>query len=259
MRGALEANPPRRFGALGRDCSLTNRLLTAETPLSYADLQHLSLTTRSEQHLQRAVPAWAFSREAIQAIVLEKLKRYARFTGCRKTEIEKAQSDLAALDALARKSQRRLRRFDNPQFESTYHVAAHLKSVKTRSLAALWIYEIYSAYRLGRNSVDIARQLGITPWAVRQHLFRLNQVARVVCPELCAPARNFGGIRSRETYIDAKITAVEKKIGRASKHPRWRTRVPLYEAQLATLRKMKEQRDGERNRATVFSSANRAA
>jgi hypothetical protein len=217
--------------------------------LSYADLQHLSLTTRSEQHLQRVVPPWTSSREAIKAIVLAKLKRYVGFTGCSKLEIERA-SDLAALETLARKSQRRLRRFDSPQFPS-YHVAEHLRSVKTRSLAALWIYEIYSAYRLGRNSIDIAEALGITPWSVRQHLFRLNQVARVVCPELCAPARDFGGIHSRETHLDSKIVAVEQKLERARNQPKLRAR---YEATLATLRKMKGERQAERRQATVYSS-----
>jgi hypothetical protein len=183
---------------------LVNFVSAVRNPVSYADLEHMSLTKRSEQHLQRVVPPWTASRETIQAVVIAKLKRYTRFTGCKKAEIEKAGDLLAALDVLARKSQRRIRRFaDSPRFAS-YHVAEHLKSVKTRSIAALWIFEIYSAYRLGRNSVDIAQQLGISPWSVRQHLFRLNQVARVVCPELCAPARDFGGIRSRETYLGRK-------------------------------------------------------
>jgi len=69
----------------------------------------MSLTQRSEQHLQRVVPQWAFSREAIQAVVIAKLKRYTRFTGCKKAEIEKAGDLLAALDVLARKYQRRRR------------------------------------------------------------------------------------------------------------------------------------------------------
>jgi hypothetical protein len=167
--------------------------------------------------------------------------------------VEKA-SDLATLDALAKKSQRRIRRFaDSPRFAS-YHVAEHLKSVKTRSIAALWIFEIYSAYRLGRNSVDIAQQLGITPWAVRQHLFRLNQVARVVCPELCVPARDFGGIHSRESYLDSKIAEVEQKLERASKRPKLSARAPVYKTRLAELRKMKEQRESERRHATLYSS-----
>ena len=236
MQHALAANSPRRFGPLQRGCSLS-RFLTPETQLSYGDLQHLSYTRRSEQHLQRVVPPWTASREAIQAVVIAKLKRYTRFTGCKKTEIEKAGDLLAALDVLARKSQRRIQRFANSPRFASYHVAEHLKSVKTRSIAALWIFEIYSAYRLGRNSVDIAQQLGITPWSVRQHLFRLNQVARVICPELCAPARDFGGIRSRETYLDAKIAETEQRLKRAKGK-----RVPVYEDKLATLRKLKEQR-----------------
>jgi hypothetical protein len=231
---------------------VSNKFLTPETQLSYTDLEHMSLTKRSEQHLQRVVPQWAFSREASQAVVIAKLKRYTRFTGCKKAEIEKAGDLLAALDVLARKSQRRIRRFaDNPRFAS-YHVAEHLKSVKTRSITALWIFEIYSAYRLGRNSVDIARQLDISPWSVRQHLFRLNQVARVICPEMCAPARDFGGIHSRTTYIDAKIAEAEKKIERASRSKKYCRLVPVYQSKLAELRKMKEQRDTERQHATLY-------
>jgi hypothetical protein len=220
-----------------------SRFLTPETQLSYGDLQHLSYTRRSEQHLQRVVPPWTASREAIQAVVIAKLKRYTRVTGCKKTEVDGA-SDLTTLELLARKSQRRMRRFVGPQFTN---FATHLKSVKTRSLAALWVFELYAAYRLGRTSVDIAQQLGITPWSVRQHLFRLNQVARVICPELCAPARDFGGVHSRETYIDAKIAETEQRLKRAKGK-----RVPVYEARLATLRKMKEQRDTERRHATLY-------
>jgi len=240
---------------------VSSKFLTPDTKLSYGDLQHLSLTTRSEQHLQRVVPPWTSSREVIQAVVIAKLKRYTRFTGCKKTEIEKAGDLLAALDVLARKSQRRIRRFANSPRFASYHVLEHLKSVKTRSIAALWIFEIYSAYRLGRNSIDIAQHLGITPWAVRQHLFRLNQVARVICPELCAPARDFGGIHSRETYIDAKIAETERKLERASRRPKLSARGLVYETRLATLRKMKADREELRRQATLYrtSSANRAA
>lgn len=236
------------------------KFLTPDTKLSYGDLQHLSLTTRSEQHLQRVVPPWTSSREAIQAVVLAKLKRYTRaIGGNKKAKIEQA-SDLAALETLARKSQRRLRRFDSPKFPS-YHVAEHLKSVKTRSLAALWIYEIYSAYRLGRNSIDIAKHLGITPWSVRQHLHRLNKVAREVCPELCTPMRSYGGKYSRETYLDGKIAETERKFERASRRPKLSARGLVYETRLATLRKMKADREESRRQATLYrtSSANRAA
>ena len=223
------------------------KFLTAETKLSYADLEYMSLTKRSERHLQRVVPPWTASRAAIQAVVTAKLKRFAWYIGCEQAEVDKA-SDLADLEVLARKAQRAMRRFDNPRFPS-YHVAAYLKSVKSRSLAALWIYEIYSAYRLGHNSVEIARALSITPWAVRQHLHRLNKVAREVCPELCTPARNYGGKHSRETYLDAKIAEAEKSLERAKGK-----RARMYEARLAELRKMKEQRDTERRHATLYSS-----
>jgi hypothetical protein len=225
------------------------KFLTPETKLSYADLEHMRLTKRSEQHLQRVVPPWTASREAIQAVVIAKLKRYTRFTGCKKTELEKAGDLLAALDVLARKSQRRIRRFaDSPRFAS-YHVLEHLKSVRTRSLAALWIFEIYSAYRLGWNSVDIAQQLGITPWAVRQHLFRLNQVARVVCPELCAPARDFGGVHSRRRYLEAKIAKAEQLAERTRKKPKLCAR---YEARLVILRNTKAQQEAECQHATLY-------
>jgi hypothetical protein len=79
----------------------------------------------------------------------------------------------------------------------------------------------------------------------------LNQVARVVCAELCVPARDFGGIRSRETYLDAKIAAVEQKLERTRNQPKLRRR---YEATLATLRKMKAERQAQRRHATVYSS-----
>src|ERR1700745_3239176 len=76
MFNALASNSPRRFSPLRRSCSLTNRLLTAETPLSYSDLERLHLTRRSEQHAQRVIPPWTYSREAIKIVILEKLKRY---------------------------------------------------------------------------------------------------------------------------------------------------------------------------------------
>jgi hypothetical protein len=238
---------------------LTNRLLTAETPLSYSDLERLHLTRRSEQHAQRVIPPWTYSREAIQKVILEKLKRYTRYIGgCEQAEVNNA-TDLPALDALARKSQRHLRRSCKPRLAKAFHVAEHLSSVKTRSLAALWVSELYMAYRLGRNSVDIASVLKISPWAVRQHLFRLNQVAKIVCPELCATSRNFGGVYSRETYLDAKIAEAERKAERASKSKKCCRLVPVYQGKLAELRKMKAAREAERREATVFSSANRAA
>jgi hypothetical protein len=229
------------------------KFLTAETKLSYADLQHLSLTNRSQQHLQRTVPQWALSKEAIKAVVLAKLKRYTRFIGGnKKREIDKA-SDLTALETLARKSQRSIRRFDSPQFRS-YHVAQHLKSVKTRSLAALWIYEIYAAYRLGRNSVDIALQLGITPWTVRQHLHRLNKVALELFPHLCVPARQYGGPCTRETFLDTKIAEAERRVERASRSKKYCGLVPVYKNKLAELRKMKADREAERQHATLYQN-----
>jgi hypothetical protein len=81
---------------------------------------------------------------------------------------------------------------------------------------------------------------------VRQRLHRLNQVARQVGPELCVPTRNYGGKCSRETYLDAKIAETEQLLKRAKNKL-----APVYEARLAALRKMKEQRDTERRHATL--------
>jgi len=148
-----------------------------------------------------------------------------------------------------------------PRFAKTYHVAAHLKSVKSRSLAALWIYEIYAGYRLGRNSIDIAQQLGISPWSVRQHLHRLNKVALELFPHLRVPAREYGGPCTREAFLDTKIAKAERRAERASKSKKYCGLVPVYQSKLAELRKMKADREVERQHATLYStsSANRAA
>jgi len=230
-------------------------LLTPTTPLSFADMQHLSLLKRAKLHSARIAPPWAFNREAIKKIITERLRRYCLFTGAKKEDVEKARNSLAALDALARESQRRLRKFDSPRFAKSYHVAEHLKSVETRSLAALWIYILYASYRLGSRSTDVAEVIGISPWSVRQNLRRLNQVARAVCPDLCVPSRVYDGPLSRQEYLDRKISEVEQQVERAAKSKRYRSRVPVYEARLTELRKMKEARDAEQKTATIFSSS----
>ena len=127
--------------------------------------------------------------------------------------------------------------------------------MKHRSLAALWIYEIYAAYRLGRSSVDIARHLEISPWTVRQHLHRLNKVALELFPHLCVPARQYGGPCTRETFLDTKIAEAERRVERASRSKKYCRLVPVYKSKLAELRKMKDDREAAWQHATLYRTA----
>src|SRR5262249_19812616 len=115
--------------------------LTADTKLSYADLSRLHLTARlGKPHGQRAVPQWVYSRDAIQRVILAKLKRYAKWTGAGPDVL--AASSLAELEELARVAQQKIRKHQYKR-KGVFHVDAHLQSVKSRSLAALWLLEIY--------------------------------------------------------------------------------------------------------------------
>jgi len=121
-------------------------------------------------------------------------------------------------------------------------------------LLRLWAGIVWHVYRRGLNSVEAAQELNITPWCLRQQLRRLNIVAREVCPELTAPARLYGGPIKRSIYLDQKILDLEWKLKRAQQRGR-RGHIPRYQIQLEGLRNLKSERDGARQKATVFCRA----
>jgi hypothetical protein len=129
-------------------------------------------------------------------------------------------------------------------------------SVGTReSLLRLWCGIVFRCYRLGLTSVEAARELGLSPWQVRQQLFRLNAVARECVPELCLPPRQHGGGLSRRRFLDVKIARLEKLIRRYGRTRRNKWRIPRYQIQLEALREMKTAQDAERAKASVYHAA----
>ena len=204
----------------------------------YRQQFHLSQQTAGRVHRGRPVPAWAYSTDAFQRVLLERLRRYICSGGTGISRVEANKLNLEKLVVMAAKYEPKTGSFA-PNF------VTHVKSLNNRSIVALWAFIAWHAYRLGESSVDIGLQLSIRPESVRQCLHRLNESARAVVPELCQPKRLYGGGYSREDYLDAVEKNILRMLARSKSHK------TSLEARLASIRKMKAEREKLRQEATV--------
>jgi hypothetical protein len=167
---------------------------------------------------QRVVPLWAMNDVDVKTVVLEKLRRFCRNSTGVKTQ---SLTDRAALDVAAREATERLGThiLNEKLSESQRTIMESRIADSERSRSAILVNIVYFSYRLGWNSVAVAEKLKLSPVAVRQHLHRLNVVAKDLMPEKSVLGRVRRGPQ-QAAYLDMKIALLRLQLLRVRTHVR---------------------------------------
>jgi hypothetical protein len=123
----------------------------------------------------RWIPPFVFSEEKLRRVLLVRAWRYAHGQHQVPEEINMAEIDKAATTKALRHGQHIRAEAPVQRAWAQTHVDAVRRA---GSFLALESAIVFRAYRLGQDSPTIGADLGLTPWAVRQHLNRTLRVAR---------------------------------------------------------------------------------
>lgn len=133
--------------------------------VSYADYENMHVSRHKPAVARLIDYTWAFNDVTVQRVVAAQIAKnaYAR-------KIPEALEELKALDRVAVEANLR-----NSSLETRKGAeAARRVGGYGPYLAAL----VYRSIRLGEDSVQVAKDFGVTPWGVRQTLWRLNETAK---------------------------------------------------------------------------------
>lgn len=160
--------------------------------LSWDDYRRMGQQSHAPRN--RPVPSWTLSNEKVRAVIFARLKQYVGgHPGATMWELAKLAEKKR--DALAKKLLPRLNDYQRSLIE------AHARATKN-GIAGLWVRLLYEKYRLGMRCTDISENMqgAISPWSVRGHLQRLNEIARRLFPEDCLPRTKHYG--KKKQYRD---------------------------------------------------------
>jgi hypothetical protein len=145
---------------------------SVETGLSWADAEFMQVQHRT---LHLPCPAWAASDEKVRRVVAAKL--------CVLIRKNIVPDDLKALrEEIEPRVMAQLQKNALPPDakESQQHLCT---VIRCGGPLAFWTSLCYRRFRLGQNSVELARIYGVKPVAIRQQTFRLSLIARVLFPD----------------------------------------------------------------------------
>jgi hypothetical protein len=151
--------------------------------MSYGDLTAMHCI-RNAPRSQRWIPPFVFSEDQLRRTLLVRAWRYAHLGAPVPAEINLDEIDKAATAKASLYGKRILA--DNPkqrEWAETHRNAVQ----RAGSFLALESAITFRAYRLGQDSPTIGEELGLSPWAVRQHLNRTLRIARELGFDCGAP------------------------------------------------------------------------
>ena len=161
----------------------TARPVSADSGIAFSDYGRM--------HVQKIlgvgrkwIPAWALDDGKFRRVLIARIYRYGS-----RGPLPKEPS-LKTSTRIANRMERVQRNVDEkamPQYQRQLR-AVHRQHIKRAGGYAEFITAIaWRSYRLGETSTAIAEALGCKPVVVRQHLRRLNNIARQLFPEDCLP------------------------------------------------------------------------
>jgi hypothetical protein len=135
--------------------------------ISYQDYSaNMQTITRAEAIHRRADYSWAFDDAKVRRVIAT---RIAVVTDARK--IPETLDAIKALDELA------LDFLDKGESHNRMGAAA---ARRVGGLTPYWAALIYRCIRLGQDSVTVANEFKVSPWGIRQTLYRLNFTAKQI-------------------------------------------------------------------------------
>src|SRR6266550_927302 len=186
----------------------------ATQELAYSDLKHMHIHRVADLTKGRRlpVPSWATSDEQLRSVILKCLEnRFSvrnqqgtpseRLDRCRRAAQRVASAKRERLDAYIQQfralSENKLASLTERNYEqlfceslagkgTTARLDALEKQVRildgetfvTERAPELLAAVLYQYFRLGLNSPSVAENLGLTPWQIRQIIFRARKVAQ---------------------------------------------------------------------------------
>src|SRR6267378_1590573 len=138
--------------------------VSIESGISWSDMARMQTQHRSAAVTRQIDYTWAFNDKKVQQVVAAKIALIATARA-----IPDSLEKLKALDAVAI-SKMSLSRSDQNRKMAT-------AAARVGGLAPYFVSLIYRGLRLGEDSCELAQENQVTPWGVRQTLFRLNQTA----------------------------------------------------------------------------------
>jgi hypothetical protein len=127
--------------------------------VSYSDLAFMQ-RFRRRTHSYLSAPDWVFDDEQVRRVVAAHVAILARVTTI--------PEDLTMLRLLNRRAIKLLRKSDSWEFHQLARAA------QSKGLPAYYASMIYKTYRLGFNSVQCAKDLGVSPPVVRRSLHTMK-------------------------------------------------------------------------------------
>src|SRR5260370_24135052 len=168
-----------------------NRVVSSESQIAFTDYNRMHTEYRKTFRDNRWIPQFANDDKQLRRVLAQRAFSYYRaFNKRGHNEFEQVPealvADLPALTELVNQTLKKLEgnpkyfaetNSDMPDMQLGMHWQ-HIGAVKRAgSYLALITAIAYRSWRQGWHSTDIAASLGMTPWSVREHLYRLREIA----------------------------------------------------------------------------------
>lgn len=148
------------------------KAITAETRISYADYDRMGVEkNKGRTRSARRIPIWALDNKKIARLIRARLWLYVHHHVAEPP-------DCFTLEELERRA-------DVQRCKMSAHVLQHklhLQATSRFGYAGYTARLVWLAYRLNYTSVEISREMQITPCQARQQLHRICEVAREIFP-----------------------------------------------------------------------------
>ena len=165
--------------------------MSQESKITFSDYGRMHTVHRATFRDKRWIPAFANNDKELRHVLAQRAFSYYRAFHRRGTNTfeevpETLVADLPALTDLVNQSLKKIEA--NPKYFGDSDRGMpdvqlgmhwqHIGAVKRAgSYLALITAIAYRGWRQGWHSTDVAASLGITPWSVREHLYRLREIA----------------------------------------------------------------------------------
>jgi DNA-binding CsgD family transcriptional regulator len=176
-----------------------SKAITAETGIAFSDYARMGTIKR--KNFRKSVPAFALDNEKLAHVLKHLAWRYAHGG-------KLAMPPDITLEELKKMTDARaagtLKQFQRPHLsEYQRHIGEEHFRIVTKAGGYLQMYAnvAWLGWRRGMDSVSVARETGIAPHTVRQHLRMMNKMARRLFPEDALPfnAHSQKMVRARKT------------------------------------------------------------
>jgi hypothetical protein len=178
------------------------RAVSAETRIAHSDYQRMGNDYRGKGlrcKLRSEIPAWSQDNKKIATVVKMKMWRYIHYQSW---SMPPAITVEELNNAVLERSKKTTKMSEDENLSAYQRnvAASHARFVDgPGGYAGLLTKVIWLAYRMNMDSVNVAKETGLSPVHVRALLQRLNNIARFLFPEDTPPRDESKAKKGRAT------------------------------------------------------------